>query len=343
MEKYYSIHDIVTFKVVTNAGFLSKILYFWDVELRDFESEQKDKPDFTVFLGRFSSQNSDCHILDDRFYVKKDYLYCRDSYRYANWELEISGFESGNMEVRLSANAFGWISIPELIIYPIIWFKLNEKGYTAVHSSGVAKDSRAYVFAGQGAAGKTTIALKLLERGFRLLGDHFIILNNATALSFLSPLHLMNFNLTPFVRERMKTNHKILFGFNQLLGRMTGKGIGTKISSKTLFPGLIENKVKLHSVFLLLPRQEFKVERINKKEFIAHMLANQKLESFPFIKYMMEYSYLFPKSKMASYWVQYEKNLRQALDSVKVCCRVEVPLKYNDETLVRISELVSKC
>ncbi len=36
---------------------------------------------------------------------------------------------------------------------------------------------------------------------------------------------------------------------------------------------------------------------------------------------------------MAGYWARYEQNLRQALDKVEACYRVEVPLRYDYETL----------
>lgn len=333
VEKHYSIHGIVNFKIVNSAGFLSRILPFWDIELRNFESEPKAEPDFTIFLGRFSPQSPDCLILDDRFHINQGYLYCSDSYKWARWQIEVSGLDGGTMEIRISANPFAWVLLPDLIITPLIWLKLSEKGCAIVHGSGVVKDGKAFIFAGRGAAGKTTIALNLVERGFRLLGDHFVVLNNGSVLSFLSPLHLAGFNLTPFLQHRMKLGHKLFFQLDRLSRRVTGLQFGTKISPKTLLPGLTENEAKLDSVFLVIPREKFRAEELSKEGLIAHMVLNQKLESFPFIKYMMEYSYLYPRSSMAGYWARYEQNLRQALDKVEACYRVEVPLRYDYETL----------
>jgi hypothetical protein len=340
VEKYYSIHDIVNFKIVNNAPFLSRILPFWDTELRVFESERKLDPDFTIYLGRFSPQNSNCYILDDRFYIKEDYLFCSDSYKYARWELRMSGLEGAGLEVHISANPFAWLLLPDLIINPLIWFKLNEKGYAIVHGSGVVKEDRAYIFTGRGAAGKTTIALNLLERGFRLLGDHFVVLNGDAVFSFLSPLHIADFNLTASLRKRMKSRQKVIFWLNQISQKVTGLQFGTKIGPKTMFPGLTEDKARLRSVFVLLPRNGFKAEQISKEEFIACMIANQKLESIPFIKYMMEYSYLFPRSNMATHWVRYEENLIRSLSEAKVLYRLEVPPRYDNGTLNNIFEVL---
>jgi len=343
MEKHYSIHNVVNFKIVDNPSFLSKVPPFWDIELRGFESEPEAEPDFTVFLGKFKPPISDCLILDNKFHIKEDYLYCSDSHKRAKWRLSMSGFEGNSMEVHLSANTFAWMLLTDHIINPLIWFKLNQKGYAIVHGSGVVKDNRAYVFAGRGAAGKTTVALNLMERGFKLLGDHFVVLNSDGVRSFLSPLHIANFNLSPFVKDRMKAKHKVIFRLDQLSHKLTGLQFGTKISPKTLFPGLTEDKAKLHAVFLLLPRQRLKVEKVNKEEFIAHMVSNQKLESIIFMKYMMEYAYLFPRSSMATHWPRYERNLGQALGVAEAFYRMEVPLRYDGETLEGISKLVGEC
>jgi len=340
VEKHYSIHDIVNFRIVNNASFLRRVLPFWDIELRPFESERKAEPDFTIFLGKFSPKIPDCLILDDRFHINQDYLYCSDSYKWAKWQLEMSGFNGGSMEVHVSANPFAWMLLPDIIINPLIWLKLNEKGCAIVHGSGVVRDGKACLFAGRGAAGKTTVALNLVERGFKLLGDHFVVLNNENVLGFLSPLHIAGFNLTPFIHRRMKVRHRIFFQLDRLSQRVTGLQVGTKLSPKTLLPGLTEDKARLNSVFLLLPRTRFKAEKVSKEELIAHMIPNQKLESFPFIKYVMEYSYLFPRSNMAGYWTQYEQNLSQALGAARDFYRVEVPMTYDNETLEEISKLV---
>ena len=343
VEKYYNLHQLVTFKTAFNPGLWGGIFRGWDIELQGFESEQESAPDFVVSLGRFTPSNQDCCILDDKYYVKDDYFYCQDSYKYAKWELEMSGWEQGNMTVRIHANLLGKMLIPELIINPLIWLKLNEKGYPIVHGSGVSQNGKAYIFAGQGASGKTSIALGMVARGCKLLGDHFVILDKGAVLSFPTPFHLTEFNLAPVVKNNMSFRHKPLFQLKQLFHRLTGRRLATKILPRDIFPDSLIDASKLHSIFLLLPKGDFKVESITKEELIDHLVMNQKLECFPFIKYLMEYSYLFPRSSMATYWTRYQENLRAALASEIATYKVEVPLKYDNETVERISELASKC
>lgn len=340
MEKYYNLHHLVTFKIAFNPRLWGGIFSGWDIELQGFESHKVESPDFTISIGKFIPNNQDCYILDDKYYVKDNYLYCQDSYKYAKWEVEMCGFEQGKMMIRIHPNFLGKMLIPELIINHLIWFKLNEKGYPIVHGSGVSKDGRAYIFAAQGAAGKSTIALSLVEKGFKLLSDHFVILNQGDVLSFPAPLHIMDFNISPIVKSSMNSSHKVSFYFKQLFHRLTGKRIATKILPRDILPSLLVDRAKLHSIFLLLPKGSFMVTRIGKEELISHLMMNQKLESFLFIKYMMEYSYLFPKSKMATYWTRYQENLGTALASEIAMYKVEVPLKYDNNTVDGVFRLL---
>ena len=343
-ERYYNIHDIVTFRVVTKGGPWDRIFSSWDIELRGFELHSLDtgNPDFVILMDRFTPINQNCAVLDNDYYIKKDYLYSRDYYKYAKWQVEMSDFEQGNTRVRIHSNLLGKMLIPELIINPLIWFKLNEKGYPIVHGSAVTKDDEAYIFAGQGASGKSTIALSLVERGFKLLSEHFVLLDKGTVLSFPTPFHIMDFNLAPILKNNMSPKHKASFQLKQLFRRLTRKRIATKILPMDVLPNSLVDKAKLHSVFLLLPREKLSVKRIDREEMVSHLVANQKLETFPFIKYMMEYSYMFPKSDVAAYWDRYEKNLRLTLDTAEAFYRVEVPLRYEAETVERISKVVSK-
>lgn len=340
VEKYYALHDILAFSIIDDESIGSRLIKNWDIELRGFESNRRSSVDFTVVVGKFSPDNHDCTILDNNYYVRENYLYCRDSWQYARWQLEMTGFEQGEMTVRIDTNFLGKMFIPELIVNPIIWFKLNEKACPVVHASAVARDGQAYIFAGRGAAGKTTIALSLLEKGFKLLSEHFVVLGRDSVLSFPSPLHVMDYNLVPVLRNSMLAKHRASFRLKQLFHHATGKRLATKILPVDIIPDSLVDEAKLRSVFLLLPAPAFKSTRIEKAELIEQLVINQKLETIPFVRYMMEYAYLFPRSRMATYWTRYEENLKGALDSAEAFYRVEVPRRSNKGTIELINDMV---
>jgi HprK-related kinase A len=54
---------------------------------------------------------------------------------------------------------------------------LGQKRYLLLHASSVEKDGRAIVMTGESGAGKSTLAALLGERGWRLMGDEFALLD----------------------------------------------------------------------------------------------------------------------------------------------------------------------
>ena len=328
------------FKIINRNNFLNRLFSTVNLEYKNFETERVNDPELTIYLGDFTPSNQECRILDNHYYVKEDYFYCRDSYKVAKWEFEMSGFESGDTEIRISANSFATMIISGFLIDPLINFKLAEKGYALVHGSCVSKDNHAYLFTAQGGGGKTSTALYAVERGFNFMGDNFTILDKGYALSFLSPLNIFSFNLVPVVKKNMKIKSKAEFHLKNILYKTTGLRIVTKINVKEIFTNSLNDKSKLKAIFLLIPKGKFGIVEIDKEELIAHMVANMKLDSFPFLKYMMMYSYVFPESRMATHWDRYEENLRRNLSSDITICKVEVPQRYDINAFEKIWSVI---
>jgi HprK-related kinase A len=57
---------------------------------------------------------------------------------------------------------------------------LGQKHYLLLHAATVEKDGRAVILTGESGAGKSTLAALLGERGWRLMGDEFALLDMAT-------------------------------------------------------------------------------------------------------------------------------------------------------------------
>jgi HprK-related kinase A len=56
---------------------------------------------------------------------------------------------------------------------------LGQKSYLLLHAASVEKDGRALILTGESGAGKSTLAALLGERGWRLMGDEFALLDLA--------------------------------------------------------------------------------------------------------------------------------------------------------------------
>ncbi|RYD98795.1 MAG: HprK-related kinase A [Sphingomonadales bacterium] len=64
---------------------------------------------------------------------------------------------------------------------------LGQRGYLLLHASGVERDGRALLMTGVSGAGKSTLAALLMARGWRLMGDEFILIDPATGLAHAFP------------------------------------------------------------------------------------------------------------------------------------------------------------
>jgi len=343
-EKSYNIHGLLRFKIINRSNFLNRLFSTVNLEYKNFETERVNNPDLTIYLGDFTPSNQECRILDNHYYVKEDYFYCKDfyckDYKIAKWKFEMLGFESADTKIRISTNSFASLIIPEFLINPLINFKLTEKGFSLIHGSCVSKDDLAYLFTAQGGGGKTSTALYLVEKGFNFLGDNFTILDKGYVWSFLSPLNIFSFNLVPIVKRNMTIGKKIEFHLKNVIYKMTGLRLVTKINAKEILIDSLNDKSKLRCVFLLIPKEKFDFAEMDKEVLIRHILANMKLDSFPFLKYMMMYSYVFPESNMAKHWNRYEENLRRNLNENTIIYKVEVPQRYDMKTFERIWRMI---
>ena len=223
----------------------------------------------------------------------------------------------------------------------MLHFLMNEKDHPLVHASCVSKDGYAFLFTSRGGAGKTKTALRLVEKGFGFLGDNYIALHEGHALSFLGPLDLFSYNVSSEVKTRLRIKDRLLLKSRELLYDIS---LGyakffTKINVKDVFSTSIVKGSKLHSVYVLLPGKRFRVRSAEKAETARRMVINQKMEFPSFLRYLLAYSYIFPKSNFATHWESYSKNLLSSLGDPK-CYLVELPRTCGTETLEEIESMI---
>lgn len=71
---------------------------------------------------------------------------------------------------------------------------LAQRRFLLLHASAVERDGRAVLMTGISGAGKSTLAALLMARGWRLMGDEFVLIDPATGLAhgFPRPISLKN-------------------------------------------------------------------------------------------------------------------------------------------------------
>lgn len=334
----YNIYDILSFCV--QGGSQPWIQSAIHTEYQNFVSNMRSDPDLTVIIGDFHPDCVDCTVLDNTFYIKRDYLYCEDSYNRARWKFELTGLESGHTQLKISGNYFAKYIIPGFLIDPIIAYKLNELGCSLIHSSAVCNDHGAHLFTAQGGGGKTSTALYATERGCQFMGDNFVILHQGQVMPYLSPLNLFSFNMLPYLEKRIPRQIKLGYYMRKGLFSLLGINLVTKVnpSDVGLNPHFVSSPI--HTICMLVPHEGFNVSKTELNNLVQHMVFNLKVDFSNFTKYLMQYSFVFPNSPLRTYWSKYEKNLAHNLQNFQRSYMIEVPQKYDKGTFEQIWKLI---
>ena len=66
---------------------------------------------------------------------------------------------------------------------------------TFLHAGAVSKDGNAFIFAGAGNVGKTSIVLNLLKEGYEYLSDDWLLIGGDKVYSLPKPIHVFDYNL----------------------------------------------------------------------------------------------------------------------------------------------------
>lgn len=338
-EKNYSIHDVVKFTIRSE-----KIPKRMAIEYINFEKDHIANPDFVVEIGDFTPSNDDCYIIDHTYYIKDDFFYCKDSYKFGRWMIQVYGLESDETYIKLSTNVVGTL-VPDMFIcaFVIDFFirlKFETKGYSVIHASSMSKEGRAFLFPSQSGAGKTSTAIYLTESGYDYLGDDFVILHEGQVLSYPTALNIFAYNLNPVVRRNLPAYDRAVLQLKDALYKLTARRIKifTKMNPKDI-PGLnITDSSTLKAVYLLAKGEQLEITDAEPDVIINSLAINQKLESYPFLKYLLEYSYVFPNSSIAQFWKTCAANLKKNLNGEVKIYSVRVPRYYSKEVFEEFKE-----
>lgn len=339
-------HNILKFKIDTSSrlDFLRDINFFFSY----FETEKPlEDIDIILNIGKFTPSNENCILVDNKYWIRENYFYCKDGDGRAKWEVEILGFEHGKTIINFNSKVFGieQLLIPDylaqnMIVRPLIELKLLEKGYVSIHGLGIETEGSAYIFVARGGAHKTRIAMDLIKDGeYQLIGDDRIILGKNCVLSY--PLY---FNLVRFRADNLKDEHisKISERFKML------KYLNSK-KNKEVELDIIAEKSKLRKLFLTARKCDEKLSsrEISIEDAVAGIVSSSKMEMMssgisslgfiPFFRYMLAYSFVYPESRIAGYWFNLRDSLKENLGSLQIF-QIELPQKYSQNVFKKLSE-----
>lgn len=344
VEKSYNIHNFVKFKIITPDTNTWRFINIFG-SFENFKVDTIDDCDFVVTLGKFKPQNDGCSISEGKYHIRKNYFLCTDdSYKMAKWSFEVLGLDDQCTTVKISSNVFGYLWMSGFIIEFLIHFKLNRKGISIVHASGLTQNRQGILFSARGGGGKTSIALNLLDHGYKLLGDNFVILKDGEIFSYLSPLNIFFYNLTGILKQTITGRSKIDLKFKYMFYIFTNKNIKifSKINPKRLFPDKIAEESGLNQIILLVPKEKFEGRKITKAALLKKLQINQLMDTLFFTNYIFEYSYFFPDSPLSHHWDTYLENLDKNIPDDCKCKQAEVSPQYSNDQIQKTMRLINE-
>lgn len=361
-DTFYNFHDILTLKITRP----SRQENFKDLNspFSFFECSQLTDPDIELCIGKFVPSNKHCSIVDHKFYVKENYFYCRDTGGSANWEFEIFGFEDG--KTHINWNSYFWgperylypdLLVQDILIRPLIEYKLNLQKYLLIHACGISKNDRGYVFVGRGSSFKTSLVMDFIRREkYRLLGDDRVIISDNTVLNFPMHINSLNFKIKNLENENFRnTSHKItlksIFKYISFLNYLKNPPypdyydtISDKVHLESIFfinrSTNNQPKVRLNPIGYLTGSK--KIELNNKSDTIkGHTFFLFDYGQY-FYRYILAYSFIFPENKLLNHGNLLKINAERILNSKKRIFEVDTPQKYSEKTFTFINDLINK-
>lgn len=174
------------------------------------------------------------------------------------------------------------------ILDPIIYYKMLTKNILMLHASAVGHDGKVYLFSGASGAGKTSLAFRFINIGYRFLGDDAIFVSSGrTAFSYPKRVHYFSYlkKKNPFlkisagkailsaVREAARNILQVIFNENFYLS--------TRMNINSLFPdALYMDKGSLDTIFLIKSEKpvDFKDAMLSSdaRDFLLNVIIKER-------------------------------------------------------------------
>lgn len=342
--RFYNIHNIIKFKIDDKQHLLFKDILGNPFEeyqnyLEDEDINDKDL-DFSINIVDDLYHQEGCYILDDKYYIKKRYIFTNDHYKIAKWIIEINQIDD-KISLKLKPNRVARLFITGFFVDFLIQYILTQKGYSIIHSSGLSREGNSILFSGRGGSGKTSIAMHIIDsdNSFRFLGDDFMIIKTGVSFPYITPLNLFSYNVSPFLLKKFNRHQKITFKLKNYLHALSFgyAKFFTKLNPMDSFSESISTKSKISNIFLIIPtnKKETRSEFIDlsKEKAIKFLINNLKLDSWYVPKYFIQYGFLYPDDKFSQFWEKYEEQLYVNLPDDIIFKKIELPRSVTWEQL----------
>ena len=340
----FSIHGLIKFKV---EGTNKRHLGYLNKDYACFKTNEPIEPDLDIVVSDFTPDNDDCYVVNHKYWVKEDYLFYTHRHKVVRWSVCLRDLDGKRTTVYFSGTKFSEVFLRDYIIEPLINLKLNSKGFSMLHASGIAVDKKGFIFPACKGVGKTSTLLNLIGRGTFIGNDKVILSSDGRVYSYPSFVHIFGYNLrdVPQAFESLTLKQRIDLKIKNCLSVLSGGYVTLPldVNPQELW-GKPCASYPLQSLILLTKtnRDNVKIaECHDKSQLIKRLAIINGYEMQHFQEILAAYSYVYPGSheSIEHYLASFQSNLAQALGKV-LCYEVEVPSKYTADTYSSIDKLL---
>jgi hypothetical protein len=340
----YNIHNILTFQI--NRPKCLDLVKDINLPYSYFESESVIDPDIVLNIGPFKPQNQNCYVVDYKWHIRKDYIFCSERIGRTAVDVEIIGLEKGPTTINVNINVrkikqllFPSVLAQYFILRPIIDFRLLLKDYLSIHAAGVSNENRAFIFLGRGGTFKTTLTMDYIRKAnYKFLGDDRVIVNNGTIYSYPMHIKLFDYRVNRMVTEQYSILDKPGYLFYE---RATSKNKKTDYVIDKAIVSRFYSIVKSDS-------DELEFNLRTKQDVVSQILLSHKMETIRGLSlmgmhrglydYFAAYSYVFTDSIVSRYWHKYESLLSKYLKADEYQ-EISLPQKYTNTTFNKFQSI----
>jgi len=285
--------------------------------------------DFDVRFGGKIEVPEDCTDIDGTLVAKDTIAEINRSYKGARWSYSMSGLDSDKLVCDVSANALGYRYMAGTLVYLSFLLSSVRAGIPLVHASAIEIDERGTVISARGGAGKTTLAMKAVDRGSgRIVSDNYVFLDQGRALSYPAPLNLFSYNISDSVKRTLKQSTRLELMAKAALYRITLGKVKLFITPtmREILGDIVVPEARTSRLILLIPTRSIASAEESDIEYAADFITwNQRLENSLYERALAAHAYQFPQGALGTLWSRYRGLVKERLRGFEKITLMRIP------------------
>lgn len=307
--KYYNIHGLVSIEIVSP---LAAAIKYIDSRYRYFSVSNLESIDIRLKIFKFNNFHINKNKDKKRHDISEDAIAWRDKRKFGKWQVLIEGLKSGRYEIKFSGNAISYKYLFFYILEPLINMVLMSKGYCLVHASCFALSGESSLVSAYPASGKTSILLRMLEKGADYISDEMTIISkDGFVYMYPTPIVLSDYNMSRYVTDKLGFLSHIKKYILKVV-RILTKGfikLTIQISPERLLNGgKIINSSKIKQVYII---KKGYPEKEDMNNISGTMLRISKVQYDYFAKVIRKHRAKIKDSNLNEYW----NNMAEVINS----------------------------